>query len=170
MTNTHLIIMGSSRSDGETAQSVAQLNKDNKAEIIDLLKFDIGFYDYDYKNQNDDFMSVSQKMIAAQTIIFATPIYWYAMSGPLKVFFDRFSDLVRIRKPEGRQMAGKKVWLLANGTDTELPEGFEVPFQSTCRYLDMEYKGACYLYAGKDEALRGKSWAGIDGFRRRVFA
>ncbi len=169
MKNHVLIIQGSSRSDGETAKSVECLTKGTGAEVIDLLKLSMAFYDYNYKNAQDDFVPVSQKMIAADKIIFATPVYWYAMSAPMKILFDRFSDLVRVRKQEGRALAGKEIYLLANGTDDDLPPGFETPFLKTAEYLAMHYRGAYYLHTGKNEVLREKTWKGMDIFKRSVF-
>lgn len=33
-------------------------------------------------------------MIEADLVVFATPVYWYAMKGPMKDFLDRFSKFV----------------------------------------------------------------------------
>ena len=53
-------------------------------------------------------------MVQYEQIIFATPIYWYAMSAQLKTFFDRMTDLLTIHKPLGRQLRkGKKMFLIA---------------------------------------------------------
>ncbi len=41
-------------------------------------------------------------------LIFATPVYWYSMSGIMKVFFDRITDLLTIKKDIGRKLKGKK--------------------------------------------------------------
>ncbi len=164
-----LVILGASRSDGETAGSVDRLTRGQDAEVIDLLPLNIGFFDYSFRNAADDFLGVSKRMMAADRIVFATPVYWYAMSAPMKILFDRFCDLVRMRKPEGRLLAGKQTYLLANGTDTELPEGFEVPFKRTSEYLNMHYRGAHYLYTGPNVGLRETSWEKLEAFGKTVF-
>lgn len=164
-----LVIMGSSRSDGETAKSVGAFVQGAQADIVDLLPLNIAGYDYEYRNEGDDFESVSRRMVGADIIVFATPVYWYAMSGPLKIFFDRFSDLVRVRKTAGRALAGKDVYLLANGTDDTLPDGFEVPFRKTCEYLDMNYRGAYYFHTGKNDILREQTWRNVASFHDTVF-
>jgi multimeric flavodoxin WrbA len=89
-------------------------------------------------------LSVAEKMETAERIVFATPVYWYAMSGELKVFFDRLTDLLTTHKSIGKALKGKKTYLIATGSDPELPEGFEVPFRSTSAYFDMSYEGALY--------------------------
>lgn len=40
-------------------------------------------------SQKDDMESVKDKLIAADTIVFATPVYFYTMSGQMKTFIDR---------------------------------------------------------------------------------
>jgi multimeric flavodoxin WrbA len=60
-------------------------------------------------------------MIEHDAIVFATPVYWYAMSGLMKVLFDRFTDLVTVRKDLGRRLRGRRVFLIACGTDPDLP-------------------------------------------------
>lgn len=39
--------------------------------------------------QKDDMNELSQKLLCADVIVFATPVYFYSMSGQLKVFIDR---------------------------------------------------------------------------------
>lgn len=39
--------------------------------------------------QNDDLNPIAKKLEKADVIVFATPVYFYSMSGQLKVFFDR---------------------------------------------------------------------------------
>lgn len=39
--------------------------------------------------QKDDMNELAQKMAAADVIVLATPVYFYSMSGQLKVFIDR---------------------------------------------------------------------------------
>ena len=106
--------------------------------------------DYENQDQDDDFIKLAGKLIEASYVVFATPVYWYSMSGQMKVFFDRFTDLITIRKSFGRRLAGKQTFLVATGSDQNLPEGFEAPFRLTSDYLDMEFKASCYVQFQKD--------------------
>lgn len=112
---------------------------------IDLLDFPIYHYNYDNNYPGDDcFSQIAELMIGYPKIVFATPVYWYAMSGLMKTFFDRFTDLVTVRKPLGRQLKGKFTFMIAVGAEQELPPGFEIPFESTSDYMDMVYSGGIY--------------------------
>jgi multimeric flavodoxin WrbA len=42
----------------------------------------------------DDMPVLREKMLAADIILVTTPIYWYQMSGKLKLFVDRWSDFI----------------------------------------------------------------------------
>jgi multimeric flavodoxin WrbA len=151
-----LVILGSARPDGETRRAVEIAFPDGSAELAILPNFDIGGYDYGHFNAQDAFGKIADAMAAAQKIVFATPVYWYAMSAPLKVFFDRLTDLTENRKAQGKAMAGKSVWVIATGTEAELPEGFEVPFACTAQYFGMMYRGSSYLHTGDDAARRAE--------------
>ena len=149
-----LVILGSARSSGETRRAIDLAFPPGTAQLAILPDFAIGGYSYDHLNAEDGFGPVADAMVAADKIVFATPIYWYAMSGPMKIFFDRLSDLTENRKAQGKALKGKSVWMIATGSDPELPEGFEIPFARTAEYLDMRYRGCAYLYTGKDAARR----------------
>ena len=84
-------------------------------------------------------------MIAADHIIFASPVYWYAMSGHMKVFFDRFTDLLGTFKVKGKALEGKTTELFSTGSSPSLPEGFEIPFKLTSEYFNMSFRGSNYI-------------------------
>lgn len=135
-----------------------------------LPDFSIGGYDYKHFNADDAFGGIAQKMAEAGKIVFATPVYWYAMSAPMKVFFDRLTDLTENLKPQGKALAGKPVWVIATGTEDMLPEGFEVPFARTAGYFGMRYRGCAYLYTGTDPARRADTKAALARFGITIIA
>jgi multimeric flavodoxin WrbA len=142
----HLIIYGSSgNGSGKTIRVVNTLKEHLSADLIDVSTCNLSFFDYAHHNKDDDFHGFAQQMVCAESIIFATPVYWYAMSAQLKVFFDRLSDLITIRKPLGRQLAGKSMTFVATGHDELMPEGFDVPFKRTAEYFNMKYFGGLYV-------------------------
>jgi multimeric flavodoxin WrbA len=165
-----LILWASSRVEGNTQKSIKILSKDKSTHTINLSAQKFGFYDYESKNKNDDFLNISEKMLKAKIIVFATPVYWYAMCSQMKIFFDRLSDLITIRKKDGRALAGKSIYLLANGADETLPLGFEIPFQKTSKYFDMSYKGSHYLHTGSNSTLKKLSWDELGDFSQKIFS
>ncbi len=145
-----LIIMGSARSDGNTRKIIDVVRTKIAADFIDLNDYKINYFDYEHSNKDDDFVQIATKMIEYKRIIFATPVYWYAMSAQLKTFFDRLSDLLTIRKPLGRQLRGnKKMYSVACSSDAVAYDGFTMSFKNTAEYLGMEYGG--HLHSWYDE-------------------
>jgi multimeric flavodoxin WrbA len=165
-----LVILGSARADGETRRAVDLAFPAGTADLVILPDFTIGGYDYKHSNAQDGFDGIAQKMVEADDIVFATPVYWYAMSAPLKIFFDRLTDMTENLKTLGKQLAGRQVWVIAAGVEPALPEGFEVPFRRTADYFGMRYRGAGYFYTGDDATLREQSEAALPAFGRAVLA
>ena len=165
-----LVISGSSHRDGATDKLVEALISDTDAIHMRIIDYSVSFFDYEYKNKDDDFKLFSQKMLEADHIIFATPVYWYAMGAPMKILFDRMSDLITARKEQGRALKGKSIWMMANGSGESLPEGFEVPFRDTAKYFDMPYKGHHYHYTGEtNPALAQQCEAAFITFKQEIF-
>ena len=51
--------------------------------------------------QNDDMAALLQKMLAADTVVLATPVYFYSVSGQMKTFIDR--TVARDRELTGKE-------------------------------------------------------------------
>lgn len=144
--HTPLVILGSARSDGNTQQCLTKVLAEVPHTVVDLRDYSVATYDYLHEYPAEDqFLHLTDLMLSHPVIVFATPVYWYSMSGRMKNFFDRLTDLVEEpHKKLGRRMAGKHVFMLATGYDEEWAEGFEVPFQRTAEYFDMHYEGSLY--------------------------
>ena len=140
-----LVILGSARKQGDTLRLVNALYKPEEIELLDLLDYRVSLYQYALTYPPDDqFLQIAEKLLRHQEIVLATPVYWYAMSGLMKVFFDRLTNLTDSHKNMGKQLKGRTVKVIAVGTDPELPPGFEIPFQLTAAYFGMNYGGAVY--------------------------
>jgi len=148
-----VIILGSSRSAGDTATIVQKLQVLSGFDCIDLRKYNISYYDYQHHNKTDDFIPLMRRVIQQyDTIIFATPVYWYTMSGILKVFFDRISDLLTIEKDVGRKLRGKGFAILSCSLNSSVSEEFWHPFKSTAEYLGMNYMAQVHINSLDDTA------------------
>jgi multimeric flavodoxin WrbA len=139
-----VVILGTSRGDGNTRTTVEAIVAGKPIEVVDLSRLELTGYDYRHRNERDEFVPLMESIASKALWILATPVYWYTMSAQLKLFIDRLSDLTTIRKDLGRHLRGKSVALVVSGTDSELPPGFETPFCLTCQYLGILYLGAFY--------------------------
>ena len=140
------VILGSGRPHGRTRDTIRIAFPNDTVEVVALADKVVQQYGFVSADGRDDFLSIVQKMHLANTLIFATPVYWYAMAAPLKAFFDRFFDL--LDNEGGRRLKGKSVWLIATGAEPAMPEGFEIPFRRTAEYFQMRYRGEFYFRTG----------------------
>jgi multimeric flavodoxin WrbA len=141
-----LIISGSARKGGDTNKTVRILQEKSNWDHIDLNAFDISYYDYEHKNAEDDYIPLMREIIKNyDTLIFATPVYWYSMSGVMKVFFDRLSDLLTIEEESGRALKGKYMGALSCSEGNNLGEQFWLPFSETAKYMGMKFTGGLHL-------------------------
>ncbi len=147
-----VIIFGSSRSHGNTRKVVDLLLDQLKFDLIDLKEKNIAPFDYDFKNSEDDFIpTISEVVEKYDLILFATPVYWYSMSGILKNFFDRISDCLKTEKEIGRKLRGMSLAAISCGYDQQTVAGFHEPFEYSANYLGMKYKGFLHTWI-KDDA------------------
>ncbi len=163
-----VIIQGSSRSIGNTSKIINFIAQKKNYDIIDLHDKNIGHFDYDFRNKNDDFLPLIKNVIETyDTIIFATPVYWYTMSGILKVFFDRFSDLLHFKKELGRKLKGKNMAVISCGSGPEIKEEFTMPFIESANYLGMHYLGDVHTWIN-DAAIPEEVLKNIDTFILKI--
>lgn len=119
-----LVINGSSRKKGnseyltevllnEIAHSALFLRDYRIHPIVDQRHETNGF-----EVVNDDYDKVIKQVLDYDILIFATPLYWYGMSGLMKNFVDRWSQSLRDKTMDFRgEMAKKQAFVLIVGGD-----------------------------------------------------
>lgn len=99
-----IVINSTERVNGNSEVLVKRFIKgaeeNNNVEIINLRELNYGFCKGCLACQNtgiciidDDIQNVISKVKNADVLAFATPVYYYAMSGQLKTFLDRMNPL-----------------------------------------------------------------------------
>jgi multimeric flavodoxin WrbA len=145
------VIYGSTRINGNTEQLTEHVIKGLEVEKIFLRDFLIqpiddrrhtegGFTDVD-----DDYSELVERMMKHDTFIFATPIYWYSMSGTMKNFIDRWSHTMRDEKfPDFKKQLGtKKAYVVAVGGDNPYLKGLPLiqQFNYIFEFMAMSFGG-----------------------------
>ncbi len=157
-----VIIIGSSRENGNTRQVVNDLSSLLDFDVIDLNDFEFGYYDYRHNNRNDDFLGLIERIINNYDVfIFATPVYWYTMSGIMKVFFDRITDLLDTEKELGRKLRNKSMAVMTSSLGDHLGDRFWFPFIETAKYLGMNYIGNIHTVEKEDNKELLKIFTGL---------
>lgn len=154
MKNT-IILFASARELGNTRKIAQSVQEKTDADFLNISALNISAYDYEHRNRQDDFIPSFEKIVNYKNLIFITPVYWYSMSGPMKIFFDRMSDLMTIRKDLGRSLAKKNMAAICCSSNGEVYPGFFMPFARTADYLDMNYLGDCHTWIENGEVPAG---------------
>lgn len=148
---TTAIILGTSRSNGNTALLAHEIQHRTNAKIFDISKYNISSFDYDFKNENDDYQELIKEVLTFDNLVFTTPVYWYSMSTQMKVFFDRINDLLTRDRELARKFRVKNAFILSTGADITVKKCFEEAFLHSFNYLGMDYKGMLYIPCDFDE-------------------
>ncbi len=147
-----LIIQGRSRSQGHSRIVINHLQTLLQSDLVDLLELEFGRVDYEFRNRDDDFLPTMREITAQyDTLVFVTPVYWYSMSGIMKDFFDRISDLLKIEKETGRLLRGKNMAMISCSGSNDLVEGFGMPFRESANYLGMNYLGELHTWVEQEQ-------------------
>ncbi|QKS72940.1 NAD(P)H-dependent oxidoreductase [Paenalkalicoccus suaedae] len=90
---------------------------------------------------DDDFKELARHMINHDRIIFATPLYWYGMSGPMKNFVDRWSQYLRdTSMPFKASLAEKEAYVIITGGPHSKSKGLPLvtQFHYICDFVGMK--------------------------------
>jgi len=94
-----------------------------------------------------DDMNVLYPLVrGADIILYASPVYWWGISGQLKIFMDRLHAL------DHAVFAGKRIVVIVTGSDESSGIQYQLiqrQFQEICDYLSMDLAG--YLPISADD-------------------
>lgn len=141
-----IALFSSSRRNGNTGQLMDRIARELDMEVVDLAQMTISAYDYEHRNRGDDFEPLMKRVLAFDQIIFATPVYWYAVSPAMKTFLDRISDFLDLPDllDDGRRLRGKRAYVVCTSIYDEAPASFMGAFRDTFEYLGMRFGGVVH--------------------------
>ena len=150
-----VVLMGSPNRKGSTsmladsfAKGAAEAGHD--CEVVDVCHADIspctGCVACGYEGpcvQHDDVEQIREKLLSADMVVFATPLYYYGMSAQLKTLVDRFcafnSSLNR------RHLKSALLTVAWNSSDWTF-DALRAHYGTLVRYLNLDDQGAVYGY------------------------
>ncbi|MBM7702516.1 flavodoxin family protein [Metabacillus iocasae] len=170
-----LILSGSTRKNGNTEylatkaveglpHTVVSLADKNIKPIVDMRHTEEGFSPVE-----DDYEEILQLILKHDVLLFATPLYWYGMSGPMKDFFDRWSQYLRDERfPFKEELKKKKAYVVITGGSDANIKGLPLiqQFNYIFEFVNMEFVDYMIGVGGKPgdvehdyKALeKAKSW------------
>jgi multimeric flavodoxin WrbA len=134
-----IALFGSSRRHGNTGQLVDLVAAALGIDVVDLASLRIAPYDYEHRNRDDDFEPLMRRVLDVDHVIIASPVYWYAVSPPVKIFLDRISDYLDIPELQdhGRRLRGKTGHIVCTSIYENAPAPFVDALTATFAYLGM---------------------------------
>jgi len=158
MTKSILIFKGSPRKNGNSsalADRVAAGARDAGAEVEILFLHDLDIRPCDACDAcletegvciiKDDMQAIYPKLLQADGIVFASPVYWFTISAQLKLCIDRWYGL---QSSGWKRMTGKQVGIVLTYGDKDLVASGGInaikTFDSMFRFLRMDIVGQVY--------------------------
>ena len=164
-----IALFASSRRHGNTGQLMDRIAAELDIEVIDLATRKMSCYDYEHRNREDDFEPLMTRVLGFEQMIFASPVYWYAVSPPMKIFLDRISDYLDLPEllERGRRLRGKTGYVVCTSIYDEIPASFLGAFRDTFDYLGMRFGG--YAHANCSDGFdAARHQAVADDFTARL--
>jgi multimeric flavodoxin WrbA len=143
-----LALLGSTRENGNseylankilegTDHTIIKLAEKHIEPIIDMRHTEEGFSLVD-----DDYEELVHHMLEHDILLFATPLYWYGMSGPMKNFFDRWSQYLRDERFNLKEeLTKKKAYVIITGGSSANIKGLPLvqQFNYIFEFVNMEF-------------------------------
>lgn len=144
-----LFINSSRNKEGNTARMGENLLQGldyQKLDLIDYKLFPLG-----QDAADDQFLEVWNQMLAAQTIVIGTPVYWHSMASSLKILIDRMYDY------QDSPLTGKQcVFFCQGGGPTEMSlENLTYTFERVASIYGISLIGTA-TSSSEVSALRGQ--------------
>ena len=96
-----------------------------------------------FQEVKDDYDKVIEQLENSDIAVFATPIYWYSMSGVMKNMIDRLSQAIRDNRYPNLKERLKKIRTIVVVVGGDKPRIKALPliqqFQYTFEFLDMSF-------------------------------
>ena len=143
-----LALLGSTRKNGNsqyltetilegTDHTIVSLADKRIDPIIDERHSEAGF-----SPVGDDYEELLDLLLTHDILIFSTPLYWYGMSGPMKNFFDRWSQYLRDEKLNLKEeLTKKKAYVVVTGGSSAKVKALPLiqQFSYIFEFVNMEF-------------------------------
>jgi len=166
-----IALFGSSRRHGNTGQLVDHIAAQLDIEVVDLGRMHISPYDYEHRNRGDDFEPLMKRVLEFDHIIVGSPVYWYSVSPPVKVFLDRITDYLDIPEllDDGRRLRGKTGHIVCTSIYDSAPPSFLEALTATFKFLGMQIGGMVHANCSEGYS-RPTHESEIEAFARLISA
>jgi multimeric flavodoxin WrbA len=141
-----IALFASARRHGNTGTLMDRIAGELGIEVVDLGALEIAPYDYGHSHRGDDFEPLMRRVLEFDRLIFASPVYCYAVAPPMKAFLDRITDFLDLPelRDEARRLRGKTAYVVCTSIYDEAPPSFLDAFRDNFEYFGMTFGGAAH--------------------------
>ena len=142
-----IALFASARRYGNTGALMDRIASELGIEVVDLGALEIAPYDYEHSHRGDDFEPLFRRVLDHDHLIFASPVYCYAVAPPMKVFFDRITDYLDLPElqHEARRLRGKTSYVVCTSIYDDPPPSFLGAFRDNFEYFGMRFGGVAHV-------------------------
>lgn len=92
--------------------------------------------------------------LAASDVVLVSPVYWYSVPAPLKLYLDHWSAWMRVPGLDFKQqMAGKRLWVVATSGDRAKAEPMFESYRLCADFMHMSLAGVLWGQGGAPGAV-----------------
>jgi multimeric flavodoxin WrbA len=169
-----IVLMGSPNKKGSTNVLVESFVRGaseagHRCEVVDVCHADIhpcmGCVACGYEGpcvQKDDVEAIKAKLLAADMVAFATPLYYYGMSAQLKTMVDRFCAF---NSSLNRRHLKSALLTVAWNADNWTFDALEAHYRTLVRYLNFDDQGMVLGYGCGTPDMTRRSGYPDEAFR-----
>ena len=93
--------------------------------------------------------------LAASDLVFVSPVYWYSVPAPLKLYLDHWSAWMRVPGVDFKpRMAGKRLWVITTSGHRAKAQPMIDSYALCAEFLAMGFGGALWGLGGTPGAVR----------------
>ena len=142
-----IALFASARRYGNTGALMDRIASELGIEVVDLGALEIAPYNYEHSHRGDDFEPLFRRVLGHDHLIFASPVYCYAVAPPMKVFFDRITDFLDLPElqHEARRLRGKTAYVVCTSIYDDPPPSFLGAFRDNFEYFGMRFGGVAHV-------------------------
>jgi multimeric flavodoxin WrbA len=114
----------------------------------------------EYPAPTGDLATLAQATLAATDLVFVSPVYWYSLPAPLKLYLDHWSAWMRVPAMDFKaRMAAKTLWLITTSGDRAKAQPMIDSVQLCAQFLSMRWGGVLWAKGGAPGAVAGDAAA-----------
>ncbi|MHC5229147.1 flavodoxin family protein [Enterococcus sp. LJL99] len=134
-----ILLRTSIENEAQTAKIIANLFGNSTYTQINLADYHLNQLGQDY--DGDEFFLVINQLQEADVLVIETPVYWSSMSGYLKNFLDRLTELPSVdfhRKffPPKKRV----VYLIVANSNPKIIASIEQTIKEVCAHFSLSFK------------------------------